>query len=214
LNAIIFASGVVEEWGRIRSFLGAPDLVLCADGGVRHALALGMTPDLVLGDFDSAGPAVVAEIAARGIPVHKVPTEKDETDTELAIREAIRRGARQITLVGVTGGRLDHTLANILLLPAIPPEVEVRVIDSQAVLWFLRPGGRLNVPQRPGTYLSLLPLSPEVRGIVAEGVEWPLDGETLRWGESRGVSNRITADAAFLSVREGYLLVIQAWESN
>lgn len=209
---MIFGSGAVEEWGRIRSLLGTPEIVLCADGGVRHALALGLTPDLVLGDFDSAGPVVVAEIAARGIPVHKVPTEKDETDTELAIQEAIRLGATAITLVGVTGGRLDHTVANLLLLPGVPSKVEVRVLDASAVLWLLRPGGRIAVPAQPDTYLSLLPLSPEVRGVVAEGVQWPLDGDTLRWGQTRGVSNRITAEEAFIAVREGYLLVIQAWE--
>lgn len=212
MNAVIFGSGPVEEWGRIRALLGSPDLVLCADGGVRHALALGLTPDLVLGDFDSAGPVVVTEIAARGIPVHKVPTEKDETDTELAILEAIKLGATAITLVGVTGGRLDHTVANLLILPGIPSKVEVRVLDASAVLWLVRPGGRIAVPAHPDTYLSLLPLSPEVRGIVAEGVQWPLDGDTLRWGQTRGVSNRITADEAFIAVREGYLLVIQAWE--
>lgn len=209
---MIFGSGGVEEWGRIRALLGSPDLVLCADGGVRHALTLGLTPDLVLGDFDSAGPVVVAEIAARGIPVHKVPTEKDETDTELAIQEAVKLGATAITLVGVTGGRLDHTIANLLLLPGIPSKVTVRVLDPSAVLWLVRPGGRIAVPAQPDTYLSLLPLSPEVRGVVAEGVHWPLDGETLRWGQTRGVSNRITADEAFIAVREGLLLVIQAWE--
>ncbi|HLO02299.1 MAG TPA: thiamine diphosphokinase [Symbiobacteriaceae bacterium] len=209
---MIFGAGAVAEWGRIRALLGTPDLVICADGGVRHALALGLTPDLVLGDFDSAGPAVVAEIAARGIPVHKVPTEKDETDAELAIQEALKLGATAITLVGVTGGRLDHTVANLLLLPGIPGKVEVRVLDTSAVLWLLRPGGRITVPAQPGAYLSLLPLSPEVRGVVAEGVQWPLAGETLRWGQTRGVSNRISADEAFIAVRDGYLLVIQAWE--
>lgn len=212
MNAVIFGSGPVEEWGRIRAQLGKPELVLCADGGVRHALALGLTPNLVLGDFDSAGPAVLAEIAARGIPVHKVPTEKDETDTELAIQEALKLGATSITLVGVTGGRLDHTIANLLLLPAIPSKVEVRILDASAVLWLLRPGGRISLPAQPGAHLSLLPLSPDVRGVVAEGVRWPLDGATLRWGATLGVSNRITADEAFIAIREGHLLVILAWE--
>jgi thiamine pyrophosphokinase len=212
LNAVIFGSGAIDEWGRIRSLIGAPDLVLCADGGVRHAIALGLTPDLVLGDFDSAGPAALTELAARGIPVHKVPREKDETDTELAILEAIRRGATEITLVGMTGGRIDHTLTNLLLLPGIPRSVAVRIIDASAVIRLIRPGGRLTLPAEENAYLSLIPLSPEVRGVVAEGVQWPLDSETLRWGQSRGVSNRITAPEAFLTVREGYLLVIQSWE--
>lgn len=203
---------MVEDYVRIRSFLGAPDLVICADGGIRHAFALGLRPALVLGDFDSAGQALAAEMESQGIPVQRVPVEKDQTDSQLALEEAIRRGADEILLVGATGGRLDHTVANLLLLPGLPASTTVSIVDSHNLVRLLRPGGRLTVPALPGSYLSLLPLSPEVKGVVAEGVKWPLDGVTLRWGESLGVSNQILADEAFLAIREGYLLVIQAWD--
>jgi thiamine pyrophosphokinase len=212
VRAVVFCAGIVEDYVRIRSFLGALDLVICADGGIRHAFALGLRPALVLGDFDSAGQALAAEMESQGIPVHRVPVEKDQTDSQLALEEAIRRGADEILLVGATGGRLDHTVANLLLLPGLPASTTVSIVDSHNLVRLLRPGGRLTVPALPGSYLSLLPLSPEVKGVVAEGVKWPLDGVTLRWGESLGVSNQILADEAFLAIREGYLLVIQAWD--
>lgn len=212
MRAIVFAAGQIHDYGRIRGHLGAPDLVLCADGGVRHALALGFEPTLVLGDFDSAGPALVAEIAARGIPVQKVPVDKDMTDTHLALEEAVNRGAEEITLVGATGDRLDHTLANLLLMPGIPTGVQLTLVDANNVVRLIRPGGRLVVRGNPGEYLSLLPLTPEAKGVVAEGVKWPLDGATLRWGQSVGISNQLVDPQAFVALREGYLLVIQAWD--
>ena len=210
MRAVIFAAGPIHDYATIRGHLGAPDLVICADGGVRHAMVLELAPDLVLGDFDSAGPSLLAEITAQGIPVQQVPTEKDQTDTHMAVAEAVRRGATEIVLAGATGGRLDHTLSNLLLLPKLPARVQVSVVDEQNLLRLLGPGGRLTIAGLPGEYLSLVPLSPEVKGVVAEGVKWPLDGATLRWGESVGVSNIFVESEAFIAVREGFLLVIQA----
>lgn len=212
MRAAIFSAGPVEDYSRIRSTLGVVDLVICADGGIRHALALGLNPDLVLGDFDSAGPALVAEVEARGIPVHRVPAEKDQTDTHLAVEEAVARGAREIVLVGAIGGRLDHTLSALLLLPGVPETIDLVMVDARNVVRLLRPGGRMTVTGAPGDFLSLLPLTPQAKGVVAEGVKWPLDGATLRWGESVGVSNQLVEPEAFVAVREGYLLVISAWD--
>lgn len=210
MRAVIFAAGQVHDYDRIRELLGAPDLVICADGGIRHAFALGLKPTLALGDFDSADPALVAQVEQQSIPMDRVPAAKDQTDTHLAVQEALRRGAREVLLVGASGDRLDHTVSNLLLLPGVPAGVDVALADAKNVVRLLRPGGRLTVRRRPGEFLSLLPLSNEVKGVVAEGVRWPLDGATLRWGESVGVSNEIVDEEAFLAVREGYLLVIMS----
>ncbi|HWI52980.1 MAG TPA: thiamine diphosphokinase [Symbiobacteriaceae bacterium] len=212
MRAVVLSAGQIASYERVRPFIGTPDLVICADGGIRHALALGLTPTLVMGDFDSAGAELIDDAAARGIPVERVPVEKDETDTHLAMAEAVRRGAREILLLGGTGDRLDHTFANLLLLPGIPASVAVTVADAKNIIRLLRPGGRMTVKAAGGGYLSLLPLSPEAKGVVAEGVKWPLDGATLRWGESLGISNQIVDDEAFVAVREGFLLVVQAWD--
>jgi thiamine pyrophosphokinase len=209
---VILSAGQIADYGRVRAHIGAPDLVICADGGVRHARELGLVPTLIIGDFDSAGSELIAAEATRGVPVERVPVEKDETDTHLALAAALSRGARQILLVGATGDRLDHTFANLLLLAGVPANVDASMVDAKNVIRLLRPGGRMMVPASPASYLSLLPLSPEVKGVVAEGVKWPLDGATLRWGTSLGVSNQVVESEAFIAVREGYLAVIQAWD--
>lgn len=212
MKAVVLSAGQIADYERVRPFAAGADLVICADGGIRHALGLGLTPTLVLGDFDSAGSEFIDDAAARGIPVERVPVEKDETDTHLAMAEAVRRGADDIVLLGGTGDRLDHTFSNLLLLPGFPSRVDVSVVDAKNLIRLLRPGGRATVPAAAGSYLSLLPLSPEAKGVVAEGVKWPLDGATLRWGQSLGVSNQIVEDEAFVAVREGFLLVVQAWD--
>lgn len=210
MRAIVLSAGQIADYERVRPFLAGADLVICADGGIRHAEALGLTPDLLLGDFDSAGEEWVARAAARGVPVERVPVEKDQTDTHLALDEAVRRGAREILLVGGTGDRLDHTYSNMLLLPGV--NAEVTIVDAKNVVRLLRPGGRLTLAGAPGDYVSLLPLTPEAKGVVFEGVKWPLDGATLKWGQSLGVSNQLVEPEAFVAVREGYLLVMQAWD--
>ncbi|HWI61718.1 MAG TPA: thiamine diphosphokinase [Symbiobacteriaceae bacterium] len=212
MKAVVLSAGQIADYERVRALAAGAELVICADGGIRHAAALGLTPTLVLGDFDSAGSELIDNAAARGIPVERVPVEKDETDTHLAMEEAVRRGADEIVLLGGTGDRLDHTFSNLLLLPGVPARVSVTVADAKNLIRLLRPGGRTTVPAAPGSYLSLLPLSPEAKGVVAEGVKWPLDGATLRWGQSLGVSNQIVEDEAFIAVREGFLLVVQAWD--
>ncbi len=210
MRAAVLSAGQVRDYDRVRAFLGTPELVICADGGIRHAQAMGLTPDLVVGDFDSADQAEVAALEQRGVSIQRVPVEKDETDTHLALEEAVRRGATEVVLVGAVGDRLDHTVANLLLLPGLPEGVSVTVVDGKNAIHLLRPGGRLTVPRAPGEYLSLLPLTPEVTGVVAEGVKWPLRDATLTWGSSLGVSNEILEPEARIAIRDGYLLVIRA----
>lgn len=210
MRVVIFTAGQVHDYERVRRSIGTPGLVICADGGIRHALVLGFAPDLLLGDFDSADPAMLHEMERRGAPMIRVPVEKDQTDTHLALDEAVRRGADEIVLVGGAGSRLDHTLANVLLLPGL--EVPVAMVDGKNIARLLRPGQSLRVDGEGGAYLSLIPLTPEARGVVARGVKWPLEKATLRWGESLGVSNQIVGRAAELALDDGFLLVVQAWD--
>lgn len=208
MRVAIFAAGEIHDYERVRRLIGRPDLVMCADGGIRHAVALGLTPGLILGDFDSADPAMLAGLEQRGLPVIRVPVEKDQTDTHLALDEAVRQGATEIVLVGGAGSRLDHTLANVLLLPGVP--VPVTMVDGKNIARLLRPGQSLTVAGEAGEFLSLLPLTPEASGVVARQVKWPLENATLRWGDSLGVSNQLAAEEAYVAVGEGVLLVVQA----
>jgi len=210
LRAVIFAAGELLDLERVRALVGRPDLVICADGGLRHARALGLRVDLLLGDFDSLDGAAVAAARESGVPVLQVPVEKDKTDSHIALEEALRRGAGEILLVGGSGSRLDHTLSNVLLLPHCP--VPVTMTDGKSIARALRDGRSLEVQRAEGAFLSLVPLTPVVTGVTVRGVHWPLADAVLRWGESLGISNRVVEPVARVSVGTGCLLVVQAWD--
>lgn len=210
MRAVIFCGGQIADREAVRPHLQPADLIIAADAGARHALAFGLVPHLAVGDFDSGGPELQAQLAGMGVPVHQVPVAKDETDTHLAVREALQRGATEIVLLGATGDRLDHTIANVLLLPGLPPGVTALIVDAKNVIQLLRAPGRVQLRGAAGEFVSLLPLTPRVQGIHTEGLLYPLHDGTLAWGESRGVSNQLVGEVAAVSAGEGALLIIQA----
>lgn len=196
----------------------APDAyVVAADGGARHAAALGLRIDHWVGDGDSLGEAGRAALAADGVPIDLVPTDKDESDTELAILAALARRPRAITILGALGGpRLDHALANLALLgmPALRG-LDVRLIAADArvrVLIAPTPDGvpdRLELTGRAGDLVTLLPIGGDAVGVTTTGLAFPLDDETLLTGRTRGLSNRRTTETATVVLREGRLLVVE-----
>jgi thiamine pyrophosphokinase len=185
-------------------------LVVAADSGVDHALALGLHVDLVVGDLDSASPGAVARAEEAGAEVERHPREKDAIDTELAIGAALRRGATRIVLVAGGGDRLDQLLAGLLLLGL--PELAAVQVDAwvgPAHLQPVRGPGQVEVVGEPGSLVSLLPLHGPVHGIETEGLRYPLRGESLGAGTTRGVSNELVGTRATVRVAEGALLVVQ-----
>lgn len=183
------------------------DLVIAADSGLQHAAELGIAVDLVVGDLDSVSEAVLAGAERRGAAVERHPADKDATDLELALAAARRRGAARVVVVGGAGGRLDHLLANALLLgndAYADLELEWRAAGSRAVV--VRDAAE--VAGAPGDLVSLLPLGGPAHGVTTSGLRWPLDGETLPAGATRGVSNEMTAAAATVAVDAGSLLMI------
>lgn len=186
------------------------DVVVAADGGARHATALGRRLDLWVGDGDSIEADELAAIAAAGIPVQRSPVDKDESDTELALLAALDAGAARITILGALGGaRLDHELANVWLL-GHPRLVgcDVRLLDA-AVRMRLVGSGRADLGGRIGDLVSLLPFAGDATGLVTEGLRFPLRDESLRSGPSRGLSNVRVSSEASLMVGSGRILVVE-----
>ena len=193
------------------------DLVIAADGGARHGPALGVGIDLWVGDGDSIGTDALAALEASGVPLERSPQDKDESDTELAIRAAIRLGRSGVVILGALGGRVDHALANIGLL-AMPElaghEAAILDADSRTVL-IQAPGPDGAAVERLlaghiGALISLLPLGAGVEGVTTRGLAYPLADEPLPVGRARGLSNvRLARDAAVV-VRRGLLLVVEA----
>ena len=169
--------------------------------------AVGVVPHLLVGDFDSVSDEARRDLAARGVETVILPTAKDETDTEVALRLAVDRGAESITVFGALGGpRLDHLLGVVALLAADWLRgVDVRLVDHLQEV-YLADGDR-SIEGEPGDLVSLLPLTFEVRDIHTEGLLYPLRGEALRQGQARGVSNELVGRRARVRHGAGHLLV-------
>jgi thiamine pyrophosphokinase len=187
------------------------DLVLGADGGAAQALAWGLEPHVVIGDMDSLPDPERSRLEARGCRFVVHPRAKDETDLELALGYAAGQGAQDIVILGALGGRLDHTLANVLLL-ALPvlDGLQVRIAAGQQEAFLVRSGESLALEGNAGDLVSLLPLGGDARGVTTRGLAWALRDDTLRFGSSRGVSNEMTAATARIEVEEGHVLVVHA----
>jgi thiamine pyrophosphokinase len=188
------------------------DLVIAADGGARHAGPLGLRIDRWVGDGDSIDAADLAALARAGVAVDRSPTDKDASDAELAVDAAVAAGARAITVLGALGGlRIDHALANLSLLqdPALAG-VPVQLYDERgARLSLLTAPSEGRFRGRSGDLVTLLPIGGPAEGVTTEGLRYPLRGETLKLGRSRGLSNVRTAPEARVSLRSGRLLVIE-----
>lgn len=183
-------------------------VVVAADGGVEVALALGVSVDVVVGDFDSVAPASLEGLVGAGVRVERYPREKDATDLELAFDVAVGFGPRRILLVGGAGGRLDHLLGELLLLGSEAyAGIEVDALIGAASVHVVR-GERLLVGA-PGEVVSLFALHGPAVGVVTEGFRYPLCGETLGVGSSRGISNVFVAAEARVEVERGVLLVVR-----
>lgn len=221
---VVIGHGRFAGTGAEREFLRRADVVVAADGGALYALEMGRVPEVVVGDFDSVTEATLRAKAGAfgnsGMRVVRVPCAKDETDLELALDEAVRLGCGEVVLLGALGGRLDHALANLQLLSAAADcGVKAWVLDGDQQVYLLRgedrPGpwgeesvGELELSGRPGQYVSLLPLTPVAGPVWTEGLKYPLVGEDLRFGRSRGVSNEFMGGRAAVRLGRGALLVV------
>jgi thiamine pyrophosphokinase len=189
--------------------------VIAADGGARHAAAFGLRLDRWVGDGDSIDDATLAELAAAGVGLRHAEPDKNESDTELALREAIAEGAGEIIILGGLGGmRIDHAMANVGLLQY--PDLQgrpVTLFDERATRISLLEAGAEGTGRafagREGDLVSLLPLGAPAGGVTTDGLRYALADEPLELGRSRGLSNVRTARVARVALRSGRLLVIE-----
>jgi thiamine pyrophosphokinase len=200
------AAAVIKEYG--------PELVIAADYGIHHALQLGIRPDLILGDFDSIDPAELTR--CEGIERMTFPPEKDYTDTELALETAIEKmeGIEgSIMLLAAMGTRADHSLANVFLLK--------RTADLGIACEIVDDYNRIRMLHGPVQYtvaagypnISLLPMFGDAVGVTLEGFYYPLTDTTIPSGRAWGVSNELVEPEGRITLRDGYVLLIQSSDS-
>lgn len=182
--------------------------VVAADGGLDRARSLGLEVDVLVGDLDSVSPVALAEAERAGVRVVRLPEAKDATDLELALDEAVALGARRVLVVASAEGRLDHLLASLLLLGSDRyAELEVDAFVGDAVVHVVR--GARSLQGAEGDLVTLLAVGGPATGVATTGLAYPLDGETLEPGSSRGVSNVFTGADARVELQTGALLAVR-----
>lgn len=199
MRVIIISGGDYSFGGNIK----ADDYVICADSGYDAALKNNINVNLLLGDMDS----VKADITGEKSKL-LFPSRKDFSDTELAVRHAVEMKPDEIILLGSMGSRADHTLANIFLLKYISEQgINAHIEDDNNKIYYYN--GLFKLDGMIGKTVSLIPLSSEIKGITTSGMDYPLNNETIHFGESRGVSNIITEDSAGYTSEygEGFIII-------
>lgn len=197
-RAVIIGNGNVQDYNYLKNKICDTDFIICADGGYNHAVKIGIEPDVLIGDFDSA---INYETVADRI---EYPKRKDFTDGELAVMYAKERGFDNIVLTAMTGDRLDHTIADILLLAKCKNGM---LIDDNNEIYLLR--DEIEISGRKGQIISVIPISLDTEGVATSGLEYPLCDETLYFASSRGVSNVMIEDKCKISIKKGMALVIK-----
>ena len=197
------------------ALLADADLVIAADSGAHWLDAQGRRPDRVVGDMDSVAPALLELLAADGVMIERHPVEKDASDLELAVGRAVDLGATEVVILGALGGRLDHEVANLLLL-ARPAwrGVGLSVVRGNATARLLLAGDRLRLEGAVGDLVTLLPLGGDATDVRTDGLRYPLGGEALKVGSSLGLSNVVIHSPARVSLGGGTLLVIEITEET
>ena len=213
MQVLIISGGTIEpefakNYIRQRNW----DFIISADAGMKFCKEADILPDLLMGDFDSADPDIL-KVFEKSCPerIRRFPAQKDETDTELAILKAIEQGADEITVIGATGTRLDHVLGNIQLLKmGLDRNVSCLLVDAHNRIRMIRDAFTIRKTEQFGKYVSLLPFTPQVRGLTLRGFAYEVSDYDLNSGLARGVSNEIAADTATIELKDGLLIVIES----
>jgi thiamine pyrophosphokinase len=205
---LIFANGELATTEWVAPYLAQATAVLAADGGAQHLLELNRLPDLLIGDLDSISPEQQRRLQEGGTEIIAHSRAKEQTDLELALEYAVAHYENAPILIFATlGGRLDQTLANILLLahPALHGRA-VQLVEPHQRAWLIESGTQIR--GRPGDTVSLIPLGGDVLVTETSGLRWPLHDERLLFGPARGVSNEMVAEVATVNIAAGRLLCI------
>ena len=206
-TVVVFTGGSRPDARALASVpAGAP--VIAADRGADHALGAGLQVELAVGDFDSISSAGLEALERAGTRIERHPPTKDATDLELALDAAVALAPRRILVVGGAGGRLDHLLGELSLLASdVYAEIELDALLGRATINVVRRERVL--AGATGELVSLLPLHGPAVGVTTSGLVYPLGGETLLPGSSRGISNVFAGPEARIALESGVLLAVR-----
>lgn len=213
MKFVIVSGGYIDdkfalEWLQKNKY----DVMIAADSGMNFLHRNNIVPNVIAGDFDSVSlESLDAFSEMDGVEMLRLNPIKDDTDTEFVIREAIRRGATEITLLGATGTRLDHVLANVYLLGiGLETGVFIEIVDAHNRIRMIEDFLEISSAEQFGGFVSVLPVKGDVKGVTLEGMKYPLKDAEINCFSSLGISNEIIDDVAKISVKQGTLLVIES----
>ena len=188
------------------------DCLIAADSGMNFLYRNGVVPDVIAGDFDSVDMDSMAYFQGmNNVQIIRLNPVKDDTDTEFVIREAIRRGATEIIVLGATGTRLDHVFANVYLMGiGLEEGVLIQLVDKHNRIRMISDSLEIEKSEQFGSYVSVLPVKGDAKGVTLEGMKYPLENADIACFSSLGVSNEIVDEVAKISVEQGVLLVIES----
>ena len=209
-RCIIISSGVINDYSFYQSEICPDDYIICADGGIRHLISIGFSPDLWIGDFDSCRlrDIINDHPELKSVETVVLNTDKDVTDTHYACIEAIKRGYKKIIIWGAFGGRIDHMISNIHLIEFVADNgAEAILQDEKNTVSLCRDDIKIIKNRK---YISLIPIDRSVIIDNTFGLKYPLNNYQLCREISLGVSNEIIDDYALISVKSGSVLIVES----
>ena len=208
MRALIIINGDSCDKNLLRKEAERSDAVICADGGAAHAYNANITPDYLIGDFDSIDKDTFEFYKNKNVKIEKYKREKDYTDTELCINKAIDIGCSYIVIACASGDRIDHTIANIFLLEYIFNKgAEGMLITKGAFIYCLK--DTININGNPNDIISVIPYNGDIEGLNSTGLKYSMKNLNLKFGKTIGISNEMIEHTANISIKKGRALVIK-----
>jgi len=208
MKTVIIGSGEIYDYSFCLELVKSADRIICADGGTRHAVNMRLVPHVIIGDMDSSAAGYIDYFRGKGAEVVQYPKDKDKTDTHICVEFAMAFSS-EIILLGATGSRIDHMLANISLLRlGVEKNIPVTILDNRNSIRMIRDS--IVLEGKKSDLFSLIPFSERVEGICTKGAHYELENAVMELGDPYGVSNYFEEETVRISIKKGYLLVIKS----
>lgn len=208
MKTVIISSGEISNYKLCSKIADSADRIICADGGTRHAMNMKLTPDVIIGDMDSSSANHIEYFREKGVEFIQYPKEKDKTDTHICVEYALSFST-EIILLGATGSRIDHMIANISMLKlGIQRGIPISIIDGKNHIRLIKDS--ITLKGKTGEYFSLIPYTEKVEGISTRGAHYELENAVMVFGDTYGISNYFEEETVEIAIKKGYLLVIRS----
>lgn len=208
MKTVIIGSGEIYDYSFCLELVHSADRIICADGGTRHAINMRLMPHVIIGDMDSSAAGYIEYFRGKGVETVKYPTDKDKTDMHICVEFALAFSS-EIILLGATGSRIDHMLANISLLKlGMEKGIPITILDNRNSIMMIKES--IHMSGEKSELFSLIPYTGRVEGICTKGAHYELKDAVMELGDPYGVSNYFEEETVEVSIKKGILLVIRS----